>query len=98
MWHSIKINAMLLIDKDYLKAIKEKNVGLQELAEHLVRNNTVYDLAMRLAEYMLKDTPQQQKITVSEEEYGQILSLFKIRGVKDDGSAETRGRKKKEGD
>lgn len=83
---------MLLVDKDTLKLIREKNIDLQNLADHLVRNNTVYDLALRLAEYMLKDTAP-KKITLSEEEYQTVMGLFRVRGVTDSGEKETRGRK-----
>lgn len=83
---------MLLVDKDTLKLIREKNIDLQNLADHLVRNNTVYDLALRLAEYMLKDTTP-KKITLSEEEYQTVMGLFRVRGVTDSGEKETRGRK-----
>ena len=83
---------MLIVDKDFAKNIREKNLSQQELADHLVRNNTVYDLAMRLAEYMMKDTAP-IRITLSEEEYQAVMNLFRIRGTRENGEQETRGRK-----
>ena len=80
----------MTIDREFIRNIREKNVSQQELADYLVRNNAIYDIAMKLAEYMLKDTPQ-VKITLSDEEYQAVMNLFRRRGFKDDGSPELRG-------
>lgn len=89
---------MLLIDKDFRKEMRDRNLGIQDLADYLVKNNTVYDLAMQLAEYMIKDKEKapSSKIVVTEEEYKAITSLFRIKGFNEDGTENRRGRPKKE--
>lgn len=75
--------------------IQERNAQIQALADKLVREKTVFDLATELATYMIKERERPTaKIPVTQEEFDQIVSLFRVKGVRVDGTAETRGRKR----
>ena len=75
--------------------IQERNAQIQALADTLARTKTVYDLATSLAEYMIKERERPTaKIPVTQEEFDQICSLFRVKGVRVDGSPENRGRKR----
>lgn len=54
---------------------------------------SVIDIA---ADKLMEEEKKELKITVSEEELAAITSLFKVRGIKGNGEAERRGRKRKE--
>lgn len=85
---------MLFLDKDFKKEMGNRNVSIQELADYLVRNNTVYDLAMQLAEYIIRERERQpfSKIVVTEAEFQAITSLFRIKGYTATGEKDGRGR------
>lgn len=79
--------------------IQERNAQIQALADKLVREKTVFDLATELATYMLKEKEKPQiRIPVTEEEFAVIQStvhsLFRVKGVRPNGEIETRGRKR----
>ena len=77
-------------------AIKGKTVTKEELSKYLLTNLTVMELAEELADYIMKDTPGNQPIAVTEEEYERITSMFRVKGQRMvDGNyiKETRGRK-----
>ena len=75
--------------------IQMRNEQIQALADQLVRTKTVFDLATELATYMIRDKERPTaKIPVTEEEFQQICNLFRVKGVRVDGTAETRGRKR----
>ena len=84
---------MFLLDKALCSAVKSGQIDRRELVQDLLRQNSVFDLAERLADYTITyDEPK--PITVSQEEYDRITGLFKIRGYRVDGSVENRGKKK----
>lgn len=86
---------MLLLAKDFQKEVKDGTADVGSLANHLMRHYSVYELATSLAEMIIAaEENSPSKITVSQEEYNQLMSLFRIRGIKDTGEKETRGRKK----
>lgn len=87
---------MITLDKNLLKDLRDRNVNVQELADFIARNYTVYDIAMDLAERIIKDkaSPAPSKIVVTEEEYRTLISLFRVKGFKEDGTADKRGRPK----
>ena len=90
---------MLLLSKEFQKSMREGTADVTELADYLLKNNSSYELATSLAELMITaESYAPKKVVVSQEDLETIMSVFRIRGVKDDGSAESRGRKKKEGD
>lgn len=79
--------------------IQERNAQIQALADQLVRTKTVFDLATELATYMIKERERPiSKIPVTESEYQQIINLFRVKGVRPDGTAETRGRRRIDSD
>lgn len=85
----------MLITNKVLKELKEGTITKENVVNELI--NT-YPVKAIVEEYvtMAMETPGENvKITVSQEEYDSIVSLFKIRGKKIDGETETRGRKKK---
>ena len=83
---------MLLVDKALVSAVKTGQMERRELVQDLLRNNNVIELAEKLADYVIAyDEPK--PIVVSQEEYDRIVSLFKIRGLRADGTKENRGRK-----
>lgn len=87
---------MLLIAKEFTKALKDGTQDVSELAEYLMKNNTVWELAFSLAELMCTvESMTPKKVVVSQEEMNTILSIFRVRGIAEDGSKEVRGRKKK---
>lgn len=85
------------MEKDF---IQNRNVQIQELAQELLKNKTVYDLATELATLMIKEKERKDmvRITVTQDEYDQITntisSLFRVRGIRLSGEVETRGRKR----
>ena len=84
---------MLILDKALASAVRTGQAEKRELVQDLLRNNNVMELAERLAEYVI--TYEEPKpIVVSQEEYERIVSLFKIRGYRTDGSIENRGKKR----
>lgn len=82
------------MEKDF---IQNRNAEIQALADKLVREKTIYDLATLCAEYMLKEKERPNvRIPVTQDEYNAITSLFKIRGIRPTGELETRGRRRKD--
>lgn len=78
--------------------VKTKACTKEELSRYLLTNLTVIEIADELAEFMLKETPVAQPITVTQEDMDRIVALFKVRGVRCvEGNyiQETRGRHKK---
>lgn len=87
---------MIEFSKSMYSAIKGKTVTKEELSKYLLTNLTVMELAEELADYIMKDTPGNQPIAVTEEEYERITSMFRVKGQRMvDGNyiKETRGRK-----
>lgn len=85
----------MLITNKVLRDLKEGTIAKEEVVNELI---STYSIRAIVEEYvtMIMDTPMDNvKITVSQEEYESIISLFKIRGKKMDGDIETRGRKRK---
>lgn len=85
----------MLITNKVLKELREGLITREEVVNELI--NT-YSIKAIVEDYvtMVMETPGDNvKITVSQEEYESIVSLFKIRGKKQCGDIETRGRKKK---
>lgn len=66
----------------------------EEVIKYLQDNYTVSQLIDELADRITNDRTV-NKITVSQEEFDYIVNLFRVRGVKENGEIETRGRKPK---
>ena len=84
---------MFLIDKAVASAVKSGQMDKRELVNDLLRQNNVMELAEKLADYVIA-YEEPKPIVVSQEEYDRITSLFKIRGLRQDGSIENRGKKR----
>ena len=84
---------MFLIDKALASAVRTGQMDRRELVNDLLRQNNVMELAERLADYVIA-YEEPRPIVFSQEEYDRIVGLFKIRGLRADGSVETRGKKK----
>lgn len=88
---------MLLVAREFVKPLKEGTQDVKELAEWLMKTQSVYELAMSLAELMCQvEAYNPKKIVVTQEELNNILSLFRVRGIAEDGTPIRSGRKKKE--
>ena len=88
---------MINIDKNILREIGDTNTAIQELADFIIRNNSIFDIAQELAEKIIKEksVTSPSKIVVTEDEYRSIISLFRVKGYNDDGTLSKRGRPKK---
>lgn len=77
--------------------IKNRNVQIQELAQELLKNKTVLDLATELATYIIKEREKKPevKIAVTEDELNALISMFRVKGIRADGQEERRGRPRK---
>ena len=74
----------------YLEA-KSGAMSTERLADYLMKNYPVYEIALALAETINYNEPK--PIAISREEFE---AHFRIRGVKDNGEAELRGRPRKD--
>jgi len=88
---------MIQIDPKLLKSIKEGNATQKDLINHL-SNYPLNEILTAFAELIIlsEDFLSPKPISVSQEEYNRILSLFRIKGLRTlDGMTveETRGRK-----
>lgn len=88
---------MIQIDPKLLKSIKEGNATQKDLINHL-SNYPLNEILTAFAELIIlsEDFLSPKPISVSQEEYNRILSLFRIKGQRTlDGMIveETRGRK-----
>lgn len=80
---------------DYMLLIKKNLQTKEEIVRYILDNYSAKQLVEELAERIMNE-PKTTKITLSQEEYDTVVNLFRVRGVTSDGTAETRGRKKRE--
>ena len=92
---------MIKLPKDLLRDISEGNKPISDLEQYLLSNYPIKEILEAFAELIItaENTVNKPQITVTQEEYNTITSLFKIKGMKvlEDGTVveETRGRRKK---
>ena len=92
---------MINLPKTLIKAISEGIEPISTLEQYLVSNYSIKEILEAFAELIVvaENTANKPQITVTQEEYNTITSLFKIKGMKvlEDGTVveETRGRKPK---
>ena len=91
---------MLKLPKDLLRAISEGMEPISTLEQYLVSNYSIKEILEAFAELIItaENTVNKPQITVTQEEYDAITSLFKIKGLRTvDGITiqETRGRRPK---
>lgn len=80
---------MIKLERDVYRQARSGEMTLQQLADYLLRTYPVYEIAMSLAETI--NFQEIKPIVISEEEF---RTHFRIRGIKDNGEAELRGRPK----
>lgn len=85
---------MFILEKAIISAVRTGQAQKRELVNELLRTNTVLELAEKLADYLVEYDEDKKPITVSQEEFERITSLFRIRGLRADGTFENRGKKK----
>lgn len=81
---------MIQIDRETYKRYKTGQMTLDKLTEYLIRNFSIYDIAHSLAETI--DYEEPKPIVLTKEEFSRH---FRIRGIKENGEIELRGRKSK---
>ncbi len=82
---------MIALPRNIYAEAKSGTMSLERLADYLMKNYPVYEIALSLAETIHYTEPK--PIVISEEEF---RTHFRIRGVKDSGEAELRGRPRKD--
>lgn len=85
----------MLITNKVLKELKEGLITKDEVVNELINTYSIKAIVEDYVNLVMETPGDNVKITVSQEEYESIVSLFKIRGKKVDGETETRGRKRK---
>ena len=85
----------MLITNKVLKELKEGLISREEVVNELINTYSIKAIVEDYVNLAMETPGDNVKITVSQEEYESIISLFKIRGKKIDGETETRGRKKR---
>lgn len=68
-------------------------MSIEEATQYLMNNYPVTQIAESLADLLLSDYQPVKPIIISEEDFAQH---FRIKGITADGTAENRGRPKKE--
>jgi hypothetical protein len=92
---------MIKLPKDLLRAISEGMEPISTLEQYLVSNYSIKEILEAFAELIItaENMVNKPQISVSQEEYDAITSLFKIKGLRTvDGITiqETRGRRPKQ--
>jgi thioredoxin-related protein len=80
---------MIQLPRPVYAEAKSGNMSLEKLADYLLKNYPVYEIALSLAETINYEEPK--PIVITKEEFAKH---FRIRGVRDNGEAELRGRPK----
>lgn len=90
---------MITIPKNLIKQVLEGEKKQEELELFILNNFNMMDIIKAFGELLLTSDTVKPQITVTQEEYNSIVSLFKVKGqrVMEDGTIteEKRGRKKK---
>lgn len=85
-----------MLSKEVNRAVNTKSITQEELTKNLLEGYSAVEIAESLAEFILKSKETPSPITVTDEEYQRITSMFRVKGKRMvDGCyvAETRGRK-----
>lgn len=85
-----------MLSKEVNRAVNTKSITQEELAKNLLEGYSALEIAESLAEYIMRSADKPSPITVTDEEYQRITSMFRVRGVRYlEGNyiKETRGRK-----
>ena len=84
----------MIIDKAIISAVRTGQMTKKELVNELLRSNNVMELAEALADYVINEEEPTRPIPISREDYERIISLFRIRGLRSDGTFENRGKRR----
>ena len=79
---------MIQIDRTIYRQAKSGEMTKEQLANYLLKTFPVYEIALALAETLDYDI---KPITLTQEEFSKH---FRIRGIKENGTPENRGRRK----
>lgn len=85
---------MFLFSRDASAYAKEQEVD--KLAMELLKTNNMMDLAAALAERIIAEKETPKKIVVSQAEMDLINSIFRVRGINEDGTPVRQGRPRKD--
>lgn len=69
--------------------------AVKAASNYLMSNYSINDIVASLAQALINQ-PEVTRITVTQEEYNTLISLFRVRGIREDGTLEYRGRKRKD--
>lgn len=87
------LSSGIILPKEMEKALKDGLLEQRELSRWLVSNCPVTILADTLADFLIK-ADSTAPIPLSQEDYERVMSLFRIKGQRADGTVENRGKKK----
>lgn len=73
--------------------IVKKNQTKEEIVDFLLKNYSITQIVEELAEFIMNYSQPTPKIVISQEDFD---AHFRIRGTREDGEKENRGRKPKE--
>ena len=85
---------MLLVSRLATELAKDSEV--EKLAMELMKTNSVMDIALSLAARIIAEKETPRKIVVSQAEMDLINSIFRVRGIAEDGTPIKQGRPKKD--
>lgn len=85
---------MFLFSREASTYAKEQEVD--KLAMELLKTNNMMDLAAALAERIIAEKEAPRKIVVSQAEMDLIQSIFRVRGINEDGTPVRQGRPRKD--
>lgn len=87
-------------NKELLEQVKMGQATEEMLVQNIMTVNPLHDIIRFVVETLKKEPTTTTPITVSQEEYERIISLFRVRGIKMVGGelkVERRGRPSKSG-
>lgn len=88
---------MIALSKEIIRKVKDGFLRKEDLVHYLMRNFNLYEITESLAECILEiETNEVKPIVVTEEEFNQITSLFRIRGFDVNGKPNPQGRKRRD--
>lgn len=89
----------LVLTKTQLANLKDGTTTVDVVAMQLLQQYDVLTIAKSLVEVLSNYQEEETQVTVSQEDYKRIMdrvdSMLRIRGIRQDGTAEYRGRKRK---
>jgi hypothetical protein len=85
---------MLLVSRTATELAKDSEI--EKLAMELMKTNSVMDIALSLAARMIDERETPKKIVVSQAEMDLINSIFRVRGINEDGTPVRQGRPRRD--